>query len=148
LLATFAPLTRLGAETREQLKGLKLFIRLAEADRIAFLQSPDGAQRRPDPTKPGEMIHLYEKALPYAVRFGLEKKWAKELASRYEQDSRSPYWYSSNGDFTAAAFVVGITGLTASATTWGASASSSSSSGLDGGGFAGGGGGGGGGGGV
>jgi len=148
LLVNVAPLTTLGTETREQLKGLKLFIRLAEADRIAFLQSPDGAQRRPDPTKPGEMIHLYEKALPYAVLFGLEKKWAKELASLYEQDSRSPYWYSSNGDFTAAAFVVGMTDLTASATTWGASASSSSSSGSDGGGFAGGGGGGGGGGGV
>jgi uncharacterized membrane protein YgcG len=150
LLATVAPLTKLGAETREHLNGLKLFIRLAEADRIAFLQSPDGAQRRPDPTKPGEMIHLYEKALPYAVLFGLEKKWASELASLYEQESTSPYWYSTNDDFATAAFVVGLTGLSASATSWGASASSSSSSssGSDGGGSAGGGGGGGGGGGV
>jgi uncharacterized membrane protein YgcG len=148
LLATVEPLTKLGSETREHLNGLRLFIRLAEADRIAFLQSPEGAQRRPDPTKPGEMIHLYEKALPYAVLFGLEKKWASELASLYEQESQHPYWYSTNDDFAAAAFVVGLTGLTASSTSWGASASSSSSSGSDGGGSAGGGGGGGGGGGV
>ena len=148
LLATVEPLTKLGSETREHLNGLKLFIRLAEADRIAFLQSPDGAQRRPDPTKPGEMIHLYERALPYAVLFGLEKKWASELAALYEQESQHPYWYSTNDDFAAAAFVVGLTGLTASATSWGASASSSASSGSDGGGYAGGGGGGGGGGGV
>ena len=148
LLATVAPLTKLGSETREHLEGLKLFIRLAEADRVAFLQSPEGAQRRPDPTKPGEMIHLYEKVLPYAVLFGLEKKWARELASLYEQESQHPYWYSTNDDFAAAAFVVGLTGLSASATSWGASGSSSSSSGSDGGGSAGGGGGGGGGGGV
>jgi len=148
LLATVEPLTKLGSETREHLEGLKLFIRLAEADRVAFLQSPEGAQRRPDPTKPGEMIHLYEKVLPYAVLFGFEKKWASELASLYEKESQHPYWYSTNDDFAATAFVVGLTGLTASATSWGASASSSSSSGSDGGGFAGGGGGGGGGGGV
>jgi uncharacterized membrane protein YgcG len=148
LLATVEPLTKLGSETREHLEGLKLFIRLAEADRVAFLQSPEGAQRRPDPTKPGEMIHLYEKVLPYAVLFGFEKKWASELASLYEKESQHPYWYSTNDDFTAAAFVVGLTGLSASATSWGASASSSSSSGSDGGGSAGGGGGGGGGGGV
>ena len=148
LFATVAPLTELGAQTREHLAGLKLFIRLAEADRVAFLQSPEGAQRRPDPTKPGEMIHLYEKALPYAVLFGLEKQWASELASLYEQESRSPYWYSTDDDFAASAFVIGMTGLTASASSWGASASSSSSSGSSGGGSAGGGGGGGGGGGV
>ena len=148
LLAIVAPLTELGAQTREHLTGLKLFIRLAEADRIAFLQSPEGAQRRPDPTKTGEMIHLYEKALPYAVLFGLEKQWASELGSLYVQESRSPYWYSTDDDFAASAFVIGMTSLSASATTWASSESSSSSSGSSGGGFAGGGGGGGGGGGV
>lgn len=148
LLRNVTPLTSRGAQAREELRGLKLFIRLAEADRIAFLQSPSGAQRKVDVTKPGTIIHLYEAALPYAVLFGLEKQWANELALLYERESRSPDWYSSEGPFLAASFVYSVNGLASTATTWASSASSSSSGGSDGGGFSGGGGGGGGGGGV
>jgi len=148
LLRDVSPLTVEGAQAREELRGLELFIRLAEADRIAFLQSPSGAQRRVDVTKPGKIIRLYEAALPYAVLFGLEKQWAKELAALYEQESRSPDWYSSDGQFLATAFVFSLNNLASSSTTWAASASSSSSAGSFGGGFSGGGGGGGGGGGV
>jgi len=148
LLRDVTPLTARGAQAREELRGLKLFIRLAEADRIAFLQSPRGAQRKVDVTKPGTIIHLYEAALPYAVLFGMEKQWANELAALYERESRSPDWYSSDGPFLAASFVYSVNGLASTATTWASSASSSSSGGSDGGGFSGGGGGGGGGGGV
>ncbi len=148
LLASVAPLTVAGAQAREHLRGLKLFIRLAEADRVAFLQSPTGAERRPDFTKSREVIHLYEKTLPYAVLFGLEKQWSKELAALYERESVVPTWYTSQDPFLAATFVVSMNALSSSAATWAASGSYSSSSGSSGGGFAGGGGGGGGGGGV
>jgi uncharacterized membrane protein YgcG len=137
------PLTAIGAEVRDHLAGLKVFIEWAEADRIRMLQSPQGAERVPiDTTDRGEMLKLYETLLPYAVVFGQEKQWAKELAVLYGENS-SPGWYSgSSGHFNAAAFSAGIGTLSTS------TSASSSSGGSGGGGSAGGGGGGGGGGGV
>ncbi|WP_322411303.1 DUF2207 domain-containing protein [Microbacterium invictum] len=135
------PLSAEGAEVRDHLQGLKVFIEWAEADRIRMLQSPAGAERRPiDIGDPREMLHLYERLLPYAVVFGQEKEWAQHLAVYYGDDT--PGWYIGTSGFNAAAFSAGIGSLSATA------ASSSSSGGSSGGGSAGGGGGGGGGGGV
>lgn len=135
------PLSAKGAEVRDHLKGLKMFIEWAEADRIRMLQSPSGAERRPiDTADPREMLHLYERLLPYAVVFGQEKEWAQHLAVYY--GDHTPGWYVGTSGFNAAAFSAGIGSLSATA------ASSSSSGGSSGGGSAGGGGGGGGGGGV
>jgi uncharacterized membrane protein YgcG len=137
------PLTAAGAETRDHLAGLKLFIEWAEADRIRMLQSPRGAERvHVDTTDPREMLRLYESLLPYAVVFGQEKEWARELAVLYGEGN-SPGWYSGSSGFNAAAFSTGISTLSSST-----ASSSSTSGGSSGGGSAGGGGGGGGGGGV
>lgn len=137
------PLTALGAETRDHLLGLKVFIEWAEEDRIRMLQSPQGAERvRIDTSDRGAMLHLYEALLPYAVVFGQEKEWAKELAVLYGPDA-SPGWYAGSSGFNAASFSSGISTLSTST-----SSSSSTSGGSSGGGSAGGGGGGGGGGGV
>jgi hypothetical protein len=137
------PLTAKGAETRDHLKGLQVFIEWAEADRIRMLQSPRGAERAPiDVNDPRQMLRLYEVLLPYAVVFGQEKEWAQQLAVLYGADG-SPGWYTGSSGFNAAAFSSGIGSLSSSA-----SASSSTSGGSSGGGSAGGGGGGGGGGGV
>ncbi|WP_404434515.1 DUF2207 domain-containing protein [Microbacterium lacus] len=136
------PLTAKGAEVRDHLEGLKIFIEWAEADRIRMLQSPAGAERVPvDSTDPREKLKLYEKLLPYAVVFGQEKEWAKQLAVLYGDGS--PRWYAGSSGFNAAAFSSGISTLSAST-----ASSSSTSGGSGGGGSAGGGGGGGGGGGV
>ena len=136
------PLTALGAETRDHLEGLKVFIDWAEADRIRMLQSPQGAERvQIDTTDRRQMLKLYEALLPYAVVFGQEKKWAAELVVLYGEGG-SPGWYSGSSGFSAAAFSSGIGTLSAS------TSASSSSGGSSGGGSAGGGGGGGGGGGV
>jgi uncharacterized membrane protein YgcG len=138
------PLTAAGAETRDHLFGLKEFIEWAEADRIRMLQSPQGAERlRIDSTDVRQILWLYELLLPYAVVFGQEKQWAKELAVLYGAGN-SPTWYAGTSGFSAASFSSGISTLSAST----ASSSSSSSGGSSGGGSAGGGGGGGGGGGV
>lgn len=144
VLVAHKPVTALGAEIRDHLKGLEVFIDWAEADRIRMLQSPQGAERvQIDTTSPAEMLDLYEKLLPYAVVFGQEERWAKELAVLYGEGN-SPGWYSgSSGGFSAAAFSSGIGSLSSSA-----SSASSTSGGSGGGGSAGGGGGGGGGGGV
>jgi uncharacterized membrane protein YgcG len=137
------PLTAAGAEVRDHLAGLKQFIEWAEADRIRMLQSPQGAERVPvDVSDPRVMLKLYETLLPYAVVFGQEKEWARELAVLYG-DGNSPGWYAGSSGFNAAAFSAGISNLSTST-----ASSSSTSGGSSGGGSAGGGGGGGGGGGV
>lgn len=137
------PLTAAGAETRDHLEGLKIFIEWAEADRIRMLQSPVGAERvQIDTADPRVMLRLYERLLPYAVVFGQEKEWAKELAVLYGAGN-SPGWYIGAGGFDASSFSSGISSLSAST-----ASSSSTSGGSSGGGSAGGGGGGGGGGGV
>ena len=140
-LVSRQPLTARGAEVRDHLKGLQVFIEWAEADRIRMLQSPQGAERVPvDTGDPRQMLRLYETLLPYAVVFGQEKEWASQIALIYGSDS--PRWYVGSSGFDAAVFSAGISTLSAS------TASSSSSGGSSGGGSAGGGGGGGGGGGV
>ncbi|MET0811726.1 MAG: DUF2207 domain-containing protein, partial [Microbacterium sp.] len=142
-LVSRKPLTAKGAEVRDHLEGLKIFIEWAEADRIRMLQSPAGAERmRVDVNDPRQMLELYETLLPYAVVFGQEKEWAKQLAVLYGVGN-APLWYAGTGGFDASSFSSGISNLSASS-----SSSSSTSGGSGGGGSAGGGGGGGGGGGV
>lgn len=137
------PLTALGAETRDHLKGLKVFIEWAEADRIRMLQSPQVAERvQVDTTDPRVMLRIYESLLPYAVVFGQEKDWAQQLAVLYGAGA-GPVWYAGTSGFDASSFSSGISTLSTST-----ASSSSTSGGSSGGGSAGGGGGGGGGGGV
>jgi uncharacterized membrane protein YgcG len=147
-LVARTPLTAEGSELRDHLKGLELYIRLAEADRLKMLQSPTGAERTQAPgDDPSQVVKVYEKLLPYAVLFSLEREWAVELGKYYTE--ASPDWYSGSGPFNAVLFASGISGLsTTAASSYSGSSSSSSSGGSGGGGFSGGGGGGGGGGGV
>ncbi len=146
LIARRRPLTRKGSELREHLEGLREFIRVAEADRLRMLQSVTGAERVA--TSDGAaIVKIYERLLPYAVIFGLEKEWAQEIAKYY--DTTPPDWYSGSSGFHVAAFAAGISTLSSSvSTSYSGSSGSSSSGGGGGGGSSGGGGGGGGGGGV
>jgi uncharacterized membrane protein YgcG len=172
-VADVRPLTAAGREVRDHLEGLRLYIRLAEADRLRVLQSPSGALRvdRPaaasvaasaDPSMasaglgsaaptldPAVVLKLNERLLPYAVLFGQEREWSRVLASLYEQQGASPTWYDGRSGFNAGVFAASVSSFSsASSTSWSGSNSSSSSSGSSGGGSSGGGGGGGGGGGV
>jgi uncharacterized membrane protein YgcG len=146
---TLMPLTDKGLALRRYLKGLKLYIGVAEADRIQMLQSPEGAEKVAsvaDGVSQKSLITLYERVLPYAVLFGQEKEWSKQLGSYYEQTNSQPDWYNSRTAFNAAVFASAMNGISQAASY--ASSSSSSSGGSSGGGSSGGGGGGGGGGGV
>lgn len=143
-------LTDRGLALKRYLLGLKMYIGVAEEERLAMLQSPEGAEKV---TAAGfdasgdekKLIKLYERVLPYAVLFGQEKQWSKQIGHYYEQAGEQPDWYSGAGAFNAAAFASGMSSLNSAASS--ASSYSSSSGGSSGGGFAGGGGGGGGGGG-
>lgn len=134
-----------GVEMRDYLRGLKMYMQLAEADRIQYLQSPKGVRQWGDPAKPETKIKLFEKLLPYAMIFGIEKDWAKEFQDIY---SEPPDWYHGNWTaFNTVFLVSSINSFTTVSATSFSAPSSSSSSGFGGGGFSGGGGGGGGGGG-
>jgi uncharacterized membrane protein YgcG len=131
----------------EHLLGIRDYLRLAEADRIRMLQTPTGAETRaaPDGT---EIVKLYEKLLPYAILFNIEKEWRAVLGG---------YWATTPTDVSptllplqtlvfANAFASGNFATTASTTSnshsWSSSGGSGFSGGFSGGGFGGGGGGG------
>lgn len=133
--------TYTGAETREYLEGVREFIRVAEADRLQVLQSYSGAERQQDGE--ADVIRIYEKLLPYAMLFGLEKEWSRVLEVKYqERQDYAPLWYPA---ITARGFGQLDSTLSQFTSSLNSSVSytSSSSGGSSGGGFAGGGGGGG-----
>ncbi len=138
--------TNAGLEMSRYMDGLKLYIKMAEEDRIKFLQSVENVD-----TSDEGICKLYEKLLPYAAIFGLEKSWMKVLEKYYKlEDIKEPDWYSSGGLGTISALrVVSEASTYAGRASMSAGSGSSSSgrSGGGGGGFSGGGGGGGGGGG-
>lgn len=131
-----------GARAHEHLLGVREFIRVAEADRLRMLQSYSGAERRQDGAV--DVIVLYERLLPYAMLFGMEKQWGDVLESAYEQGHRSASWIGSPGAPFARAQFTAFAASSHAAATYSAptTGSSSSSGGSFGGGFSGGGGGG------
>lgn len=136
-----------GLEVSRYMDGLKLYIKMAEKDRLDFLHSVKGAD-----TSPTGIVNLYEKLLPYSAIFGLETSWLQELSKYYQlKETTAPDWYNA-GNFIAISELSRIlrtaSAFATSSTTYSSSGfSSSDSSGGGGGGFSGGGGGGGGGGG-
>lgn len=142
------PLTEKGAELRDYLEGLKLYIGVAEKERLKMLQSPEGAEKvgKVSEENPRQLVKLYERVLPYAVLFGQEKEWAKQLGVYYETAQAQPDWYVGYGAFNAVVFSSAVGGFSAASSSY-SSSSSASTGGAGGGGSAGGGGGGGGGGG-
>jgi len=143
------PLTASGAELRDYLKGIELYLTVAEEERFRMLQSPEGALKT-QVTSPdgGQIVKIYERLLPYAVLWGVEDEWAKVLGTYYENQQTQPGWYGGTAGFNAGYFAASVGSFAAaSAASYSGSAastSSSSSGGSGGGGFSGGGGGGGG----
>ena len=67
-----------------ELKGLRMYIDTAEKKRIEFHNDPE------------KFRGIFEKLLPYAMIFGLEKKWAKEFEDLYKTP---PDWYVGTNTF-------------------------------------------------
>lgn len=161
---SYKPLSEKGRKLSDYLKGLEMYIKTAETDRINFLQSPQGALKGSvDVNDSGAILQLYERVLPYAVLFGIEKKWTETLSQYYQGQNSNPYWYNTSDSFDSSSFRSAMSNFTSSVgnsssyvsssllselSSSGSSSSSwSSSGGSSGGGSSGGGGGGGGGGG-
>ncbi|CAN5314823.1 DUF2207 domain-containing protein [soil metagenome] len=154
IIAAARPLqpTEKGADARDFLLGMQMYLTLAEQDRLRALQSPSGAERV-DVGDNLQMVKLYEKLLPWAVLWGVEDQWMKELAVRVQSLPQQPDWFVGADGFNAALFSSTIRGFSTamappvSTSSWSGSGGGSSFGGSFGGGFSGGGGGGGGGGG-
>lgn len=141
--------TDAGAPARDHLRGLRDYLALAEADRLRVLQSPEGTERRVvDADDPTRVLHLYEKLLPWAVVWGVEREWADVLSTQALRSGGDLTWYSGPNGFSSAVFLSTLSTIhTASSPAPQVSGSGSFSGGSFGGGFSGGGMGGGGGGG-
>ncbi len=134
-----------GAAAYEHLSGVREFIRVAEADRLRMLQSVTGAERYQAGSM--EVVHLYERLLPYAMLFGNEKSWGRVLEVTYQSSQSSPVWLGTSNSFSFSSQLSSFSTTTRAASSYTPPSSggsgSSFSGGSTGGGFSGGGGGGG-----
>ncbi len=129
--------TEEGKRVWEHIQGLKLFMTVAEKDRLKFHNPPE------------QTPALFEKLLPYAVALGVETAWAKQFEAvfaRYAAETGhayAPVWFVGTGlqNFSAGSFSENFSSTISSSST-----PPGSSSGFSGGSSGGGGGGGGGGG--
>jgi predicted membrane protein DUF2207 len=126
--------TGAGARMQEQVLGFEEFQRRVESEQFkrVILNKPE----------------LFDRYLPYAMAFGVEKNWARAFEGIYTQ---SPTWYVGSGGtgFSASRFSGSLAAMSSKVgSTLSSSPRSSGGSGFGGGGSSGGGGGGGGGGGF
>lgn len=95
LFARFMPRkTRAGVRALDEILGFKEFIERVEVDRLKRIAANDPA--------------LFERALPFAIVFGLEDKWANVFKDMY---LKPPSWYSSpsfQSSFNPSLFVSNI----------------------------------------
>ena len=119
-------------DVQSKIKGFKMYLEMAEKERLNLLNPPDMT------------IKHFEAMLPFAFALGIEHKWTGKFKSLLESAQYRPEWHNSSNsylfynDFNSG-FSRNLTGSS--------SPPSSSGGGSGGGGFSGGGGGGGGGGG-
>ena len=123
--------SRRGVALRRHILGLKMYMTVAEKDRLAFHNAPE---KNPQ---------IFSDLLPYAIALGLERQWTAQFADILRQP---PEWYeSAPGTFVAADFVGDIGAMSSAIAGATIAKASSGSSGFSGGGVGGGFGGGGGG---
>jgi uncharacterized membrane protein YgcG len=128
-----------GRRVMDQIEGFKLYLSVAEKERLEILHP---AEKTPE---------LYEKYLPYALALDVENEWSEQFAevlaqAQVESRTYSPTWYSGSswGSLSPSSFSDTLGSSFADAIS-SASIPPGSSSWSGGGGFSGGGGGGGGG---
>jgi hypothetical protein len=91
-----------GARARGAALGFKEFLSRVDSDRYKkMITSPE----------------MFERFLPYAMAFGVEKKWAGTFAHAFEVMYKTPpSWYtSSGGNFTALSLSEGVSGMSSAA---------------------------------
>jgi uncharacterized membrane protein YgcG len=131
--------TLMGRKVMDQIEGFKMYLSVAEKDRLNLLSPPE---KTPE---------LFERYLPYALALDVENEWSEQFAETLAQaqvDGKpySPSWYSGHSwDVCRASGFSDSLGSTFASAISSSSSAPGSSSGSGGGGSSGGGGGGGGG---
>jgi uncharacterized membrane protein len=120
--------TKKGVEAKEKLLGLKMYLETAEKDRLKFHNAP------------AKNPQQFEKLLPYAMVFGVEKEWAEQFRNIYKEQ---PEWYEGANGQTFNSVVLANSLNSFGKTTSSSVVSAPSSAGSGGSGFSGGGSGGG-----
>ena len=130
--------TRMGRKVMDQLEGFRLYLSVAEKDRMNLMNPPK------------ETPELFEKFLPYALALDVEQTWSERFAEVLKRAKMAdgtpyhPYWYhGTNWTTLGAAGLASHLGGSFSGAISSSSVAPGSSSGSGGGGFSGGGGGGG-----
>lgn len=126
--------TAAGRTLLDEIEGLRLYLGVAEEDRLNMANPPERTPAR------------FEAMLPYAIALGLTNEWAARFAGVLA-GLAAPAWYGGHGAFDADRFARSFASDVSSAVSSTTAPSRSSGSGSSGGGSSGGGGGGGGGGG-
>jgi uncharacterized membrane protein YgcG len=134
-----------GRQLLDKVEGLRLYMTVAEQERLNILNPPD---RTPQ---------LYEKLLPYALALGVEQQWSEQLADvlqKAQAEGYHPGWYvgpgfygGGYGGFASSLGNSFSSAISSASTPPGSSGGGGGGGGFGGGGSSGGGGGGGGGGG-
>jgi uncharacterized membrane protein YgcG len=133
--------THAGIDAYEKVKGLEIYMKTAESDRLKMMQSVE----RPY-VEPEKSYEFFENLLPYAIALGVEKSWAKQFDTLIKNN---PSWLNSSVPYDTGAYIF-VSSLAESLGSLDrnfAKQTTSSTSGSSGSGFSGGGSGGGGGGG-
>lgn len=86
-----------GRRINDELDGLKLYMTMAESDRLKVLQAPDTAERLPalagaSGEARGEIAKLHERLLPYAVIFGILPQWSEVVKHDFSEAEYAPGW--------------------------------------------------------
>lgn len=115
---------------QSEIEGFKLYLEMAEKDRIQILNPPEMT------------VSHFEALLPYAFALGLENKWSTKFSSILTNAQYEPSWNNNHLYFTDNSFGNNFQSAVSSTSTQPSESGSGGSSG--GGGFSGGGGGGGG----
>jgi uncharacterized membrane protein YgcG len=127
-----------GRKTMDQIEGFKLYLSVAEKERLGIL------------TPPEKTPELFEKYLPYALALDVEVEWSEQfadvLAKAAKEGAYTPTWYVGSWDTGRMSGFASSLGDSFSGAISSSSSPPGSSSGFDGGGGSSGGGGGGGGG--
>lgn len=74
--------TERGAQLDSEVKGLYLYMSVAEKDRLEMLNAPE------------DTPEVFERLLPYAMALGVAKTWGNRFASVLERAKYSPRWYA------------------------------------------------------
>lgn len=106
-LRLYGGLTDEGAQVRDHLVGLRIYLELAEEDRLAMLQGAITAERQAG-RGAAVIIRVYEKLLPYAVVWRVERSWISELIGDAIDLDRAPNWVADLNQLSFIGFRIAL----------------------------------------